>query len=376
MRPDKKLLDELLTRSGGRCPVCATPIPPFSVSHIIPQSLGGSSDIENLTLVCPNCNAVLGASELHFVEYLTSLLSANPNFSQIEQEGIIPGTRYRADIKAIEDTPHGKRVLAIECKRFSVISGPQVYSTLKHLLRHQIGAIETKSILAFPGRASPEVISKFSEHSIEVWDIDQIASLFGKQIEESDDPYFKSIFSATRSRASQQERFIADLKSCNSGVQQWSDYQKLVGRILEHLFCPTLRAPLTENSDHTKTNRRDFIFPNYAPDGFWHFLRTRYAADYIVVDAKNGKKRVTKTNVLQVANYLKPHGTGMFGIILCRIGADRGAETTIREQWLLHNKLVLILTDIDLENMLLASAAAGDPTTIISERIQQFRLSI
>jgi hypothetical protein len=105
-------------------------------------------------------------------------------------------------------------------------------------------------------------------------------------------------------------------------------------------------------------------------------LRTRYGADYIVVDAKNGKGKITKAHVLQVANYLKHYGVGMFGIILGRNEADGGARITLREQWLLHNKLIVTLNDFDLESMLLAKESKGDPATILGERVQQFRLSV
>jgi hypothetical protein len=66
----------------------------------------------------------------------------------------------------------------------------------------------------------------------------------------------------------------------------------------------------------------------------------------------------------------------MFGIILSRVGANGSAKVTMREQWLLHNKLLIVLNDGDVEGMLLAKAAGGDPTVVLSDRIQEFRLSI
>jgi hypothetical protein len=104
-------------------------------------------------------------------------------------------------------------------------------------------------------------------------------------------------------------------------------------------------------------------------------LRTRYLADYIVVDAKNGKD-VTKAHVLQIANYLKAHGVGLFGMILCRHGCDKGAVVTLREQWIVSNKLIIVLNDSDVESMLLAKSAQGDPASVLSDHIQQFRLSM
>ena len=52
-------------------------------------------------------------------------------------------------------------------------------------------------------------------------------------------------------------------------------------------------------------NRRDFIIPNYSEEGFLRYLRSRYSADYIVVDAKNYTHKITRKDALQIANYLK-----------------------------------------------------------------------
>jgi hypothetical protein len=142
------------------------------------------------------------------------------------------------------------------------------------------------------------------------------------------------------------------------------------------LFCPPLEAPISESGDAVAVNRRDWIFPNYADAGFWHFLRQRYKADYIVVDAKNYKGPISKTQVLQIANYLKPHGTGMFAMIATRGGADRSADLTIKEQWAIHGKLILVLKDDHLQSMLLAASSRGEPHKVLGQAIQEFRLSM
>ena len=251
-------------------------------------------------------------------------------------------------------------------------------SVSHHAVRSHYAEIagNRKLVLAFPGRTNEHALQQFKTRAIEVWDIDKISEVFRDQILATDDPYFTALFFNTRARATPQEKFITELKACPAGHEYWVEYQKLIGRILVDIFCPPLTTPLEEHSDASRANRRDFVFPNYAVDGFWHFIRTRYAADYIVVDAKNGKGKITKAHILQMANYLKEHGVGMFGIILGRNDTDSGAKVTMREQWLLHNKLIVTLNDAELENMLLAKAAGGNPTTVLSDRIQQFRLAM
>ena len=105
-------------------------------------------------------------------------------------------------------------------------------------------------------------------------------------------------------------------------------------------------------------------------------MQVRYLADYIVVDAKNSGKRITKKDVLQIANYLKPQGTGMFGLIICRMGADSGALHTLRVQLLLHQKMIIVLDDRSVEGILIDAGAGGNGTQTIEDLIQQFRLSM
>ncbi|MCX0450289.1 hypothetical protein, partial [Aeromonas veronii] len=136
------------------------------------------------------------------------------------------------------------------------------------------------------------------------------------------------------------------LKSYKPGRKDCYLYQSLVGDILEHIFSPPLNKPLPELSDKIKANRRDFIMPNYSSEGFWYYIREKYSADYIVVDAKNYSRKVKKNDVLQIANYLKPHGVGKFGLIFSRNGGDAtGCEHTLREQWMVHEKMIIVLDD-------------------------------
>jgi len=142
------------------------------------------------------------------------------------------------------------------------------------------------------------------------------------------------------------------------------------------LFVPPLGRPIWESADRTGANRRDIILPNYAFDGFWKYMRETYKADYILVDAKNLKGPITKAHALQIANYLKPDGAGMFGIIAARNGANASCEQTIREQWTAYRKMIILLSDDDIEDMLRTKGSNGSPEELLGTVIQDFRLSI
>jgi hypothetical protein len=169
---------------------------------------------------------------------------------------------------------------------------------------------------------------------------------------------------------------IEKLRACSTGTAEWPVYQKLVGQILEHLFCPPLETPLAQSADEADVNRRDYVVANSAEEGFWRFMRERYAADYIVVDAKNSGQQVMKNDALQIANYLKPHGAGLFGMIVCRKGPDAGCIHTLRDQWAQHGKMVLVINDEELESMLLARSAGERAEALLSTKLKEFRLAM
>jgi hypothetical protein len=140
---------------------------------------------------------------------------------------------------------------------------------------------------------------------------------------------------------------------------------------------PDVISSIKQSRNESAVNRRDFILPNYASaDSFWGFLRTHYRGDFIVVEAKNYAKEVGKTEVLQLANYLTHHGTGLVGILLTRAGLAADARWTCREQWLLHQKLIIGLRDADYHQMLASLRAGNDPSELIRQRIEDFRLRI
>jgi hypothetical protein len=52
---------EVASRAGHRCEYCRLPtrgqVATFPIDHIIPRNRGGTTDLANLALTCPHCNA-------------------------------------------------------------------------------------------------------------------------------------------------------------------------------------------------------------------------------------------------------------------------------------------------------------------------------
>jgi hypothetical protein len=170
---------------------------------------------------------------------------------------------------------------------------------------------------------------------------------------------------------------ISRLRSIRPGQRGWSSYEKYCEELLNFLFVPPLKPAIPQSRDYRKANRRDYILPNYALDGgFWEFMRNHYDAHYVVAEVKNLSSHPEKEDILQVANYLNRHGTGLFALVLARSELNKNAQWTCREQWIQHNKLIIGINDADVRQMVETKLAGGDPAELVREKIEDFRLGI
>jgi len=319
--------------------------------------------------------------EIEFVAFLADLMRHANEYTDVVQEATIGlEKRYRADILATRIQNSQRKRLLIECKSSRFASVNRVSDVITQLKKYADAYGDCQPVFAIPASLSESERIAVVDAGIELWDLDFLAAKFEKQVENSPTGYFKALVvsrSIRGSKATRESELLTLLKACEPGKRDWSLYQKLVGDVLEHLFCPPLSKPISEHADLTKTNRRDFIVPNYSEKGFWSFLRSRYMADHLIVDAKNYSRKIAKSEVLQIANYLKPHGAGLVGFIFSRKGGDlAGCAQTLREQWAIHQKMILVFDDDDVELMLTAKEDNRAPEELVGKKIEQFRLSM
>ncbi len=373
-----RLRKKLFEKHNFKCVACgiSNETTPLQLAHIIPLSNGGMVSEDNLTVLCPNCHSSFDnpPREIEFVSFLASLLENHPDYNNIKQEVIIGRkARYRADILVKNHN------LLIECKTASAIR-PYHFKNLVEQLKIYKETSDYSVVLAVPATLRDDELALLNKENFILWDLKYLAQHFSKQIKDAPVSYYRTLLLAhinQSKKTTREETLIQRLSLCKPGKADWYIYQKLVGEILECLFTPPLGKPISELSDKAKTNRRDFIMPNYTDSGFWEFMREKYQADYIVIDAKNYSGKVKKPEVLQLANYLKEHGAGLFGIIISRNGGNAsGCENTLREQWIIHKKLILVLSDIDVIEMLTAKSDGRKPEEIVGQIIERFRLSM
>lgn len=378
--PTAAMRKVIMDKHNNECAMCSISGKdvPLELAAITPRNQSGRMSEDNFLLLCPNCHSYMHREpkEIEFVNFLYQILHESDTYSHVQLEAVIgDSSRARADI--FLENEQTKDKILIECKSNRAITRSHSIKIIEQILEYGKLVGKCRLVLAIPGRLPEEIRQNIESNGIEIWDADYIYQNFlAKSLKKADSNYFNRLLSAIAGRnfESRENILLGRLQECKPGREECYIYQSLISEIIEELFCPPLEKPIQEHSDFTRSNRRDFIIPNYATEGFWAYVRDKYSADYIVADAKNYKRKVKKKDVLQIANYLKPHGSGLFGIIFSRNGGDSsGCTHTIREQWMVHHKIILVLDDIDVENMLISSGGAAD---VIGAKIEEFRLSM
>ncbi len=303
-------------------------------------------------------------------------MAEHPRYSDVKKQIDFGKDFASPDIVFYRHTKTGKEIVFAEVKIARLFTESRVLQCIQRL--HSYLKKEPTAKLAFvtPGDLPRNYVKLIQENHIELWDRAYIAKEFSVQIQSTQPASFKNFFQLEP----EEDKFdllIRRLRGCPAGTSDWGKYQSLVGEVLETICCPPLKPPMPQKNDGAKKNRRDYILANYSREkDTWEFLRDRYDADYIVVDAKNSGKCITKQDVLQIANYLKRNGTGLFGIIIARKGTNSTSDYAIREMWLYEHKMIVVLNDDDLEQMILARKNGADPAELILKKIEYFRLSI
>lgn len=307
--------------------------------------------------------------------FVADVIRGLERFREVQLNSVVNGMEI--DIVAKEkDTSATNPVIWVFEVKASIVVGTDV---VRHLAATRV-MVDSRFknahlVLVVAGQLTSSALSATKQIGIETWDCQKLLSLAPKEVLER---YFGQApdKTLTSEEDAKGESLLKSLDSTEAGKKSWSAYQKLSSDIVEYLFCPPLESPRYEVPDVTANDRRDMILENGALDGFWAQIRQTYKAEYVVVDAKNYSAPIKKGPVIDVAHYLKPYGCGLFGILLCRKGPSSSALHAIRGLWIGSQKLIVVLADKDVAEMIKLKRTGGKPEELLRRIIADFRMAL
>jgi hypothetical protein len=302
--------------------------------------------------------------EKYLPEVWEQILRKKWNFSKFEQVELPQGNYLRTNYKLTE--PNGYQRSEKWLLDFRGTISPSEIFRFNQTIQKQgfdVGAVFVASTITGSSGEAAIVSDR-----VRIYDIDTLASLAKEQLEiaqKYEIPIEMALPTETRT-------FLSKLSDCKSGKASWNTFQDLVGEIFCYLFVPPLGKPEPQSRAEDGLEIRDFVFPNRADSGFWALIRSEYKGMYAVVEAKN-KDDLEKNDVLQLEDYLQAKQLGLFGIIVSRKLSEPASDQR-RKAYSSSSKMIVLLDDNDVCQMLLKKGRGEKPEEVLFDRIDSYRI--
>jgi hypothetical protein len=150
----------------------------------------------------------------------------------------------------------------------------------------------------------------------------------------------------------------------------------LCDRILQYLFPYDLHGWHKQKRTDDGLNRFDYVCRIRPTTDFWRFILDHLHSRYVLFEFKNYTGKIKQGQILTTEKYLLERGLRRVAIVISRAGAEDDAikmtQGPMREQ----GKLMLIIDDDRLCEMLHMKERGDDPTDCLFEIADNFLLTL
>lgn len=168
---------------------------------------------------------------------------------------------------------------------------------------------------------------------------------------------------------------LRELKSGKSDGR-WRVYEDLCVEIIEYMFSDALPERKKQKGTADGLNRFDLICRLSPVSQFWGFISYHMNTRYILFEFKNYISSIKQGQVLTTEKYLLPQAMRNVAILFTRKGADKGAKTMIAGAMRDAGKLMIVLDDNQVCDMLHAKQRGDDPADILFSLTDDFLMSL
>ncbi|PKO79065.1 MAG: hypothetical protein CVU21_00540 [Betaproteobacteria bacterium HGW-Betaproteobacteria-15] len=167
-----------------------------------------------------------------------------------------------------------------------------------------------------------------------------------------------------------------ELKATKRGKVAWAQYERVCANILKYLFPNDLHGWHSQKRTDDGLSRFDFVCRVRPTTEFWKFVIDHLDSRYVLFEFKNYSGKIKQGQILTTEKYLLERGLRRMAIILTRSGAEPHAVAMTQGAMREHGKLMLIVNDEKLCEMLHMKERGEDPTDCLFELADNFLLSL
>ncbi|HAU5789162.1 TPA: hypothetical protein JD367_04035 [Citrobacter freundii] len=172
------------------------------------------------------------------------------------------------------------------------------------------------------------------------------------------------------------EHLINKLKTLPSGKDNWKEYEGLMITILQYLFEGDLNGWVSQCESENKLNRYDCVCSIKKNTDFWSFVVEQLKSNYILLEFKNYTDEIGQGAVLTTEKYLYENAFRKIALIFSRKGANASALEMCNGAMRENGRLILVLNDNDIIEMLLREDRGGDPSDYLFDKVDNFLMRL
>lgn len=167
-----------------------------------------------------------------------------------------------------------------------------------------------------------------------------------------------------------------ELRRASRGKSSWAAYERLCEKILRYLFPSDLHGWHKQKRTDDGLNRFDFVCRIQPATDFWQFLMHHLHSRYVIFEFKNYTGKIKQGQILTTEKYLLEKALRRVAIIFCRVGAEKDAMKMTQGAMREHGKLMLVLDDEKVCQMLHMKERGEDPTDYLFDIADDFLLTL
>lgn len=299
---------------------------------------------------------------------------------------ISPSGRSR-DIRLdfLVNPPNQDVLWVVECKHHrSFLSLAARKATHKLLASQQlVGA--SHGLLIVSSNLSPRSTEQLAQYdNISVWDRTTLQELLERHPVIRDEFFLLTqVQTSIRRRIGdpiaedpRAAELLEQLSRISPGRDHWREYEDTCIDIFNHVFIPPFRTPRIQSISEDGLDRRDAIYPISIGDPVWDRIQSECRARMVVAEFKNLADAPGQKEVESIQQYLYPTAMRSLGVLCARRSASEAALKARRRAWVESDKLIVLLCDEDLQEILALKAMNDNPAQVIDAQIDEFFMEL
>ena len=150
-----------------------------------------------------------------------------------------------------------------------------------------------------------------------------------------------------------EESLIELLNQITPGKNDAKKYEKFCEKLVEEVFNNNIGSITPQQTNNDGLYRFDIIASlKEQPKSFWKFIYDKYNSCFILFECKNYSEEITQKEIYLTERYLYNNSLRNVEVIFSRKGMSDSAYTACQDVLKEHGKLILVLNDKDVTNLI------------------------